>query len=228
MTDIFDEVGEDLRRDRLKRFWQRWGWAVILFALLVVAATAGWRIYEHFERTAAAEAGDRFEAALAAAAGGEDPLAAAAALEAFAADAPAVYAALATFRAASEHAAAGEIDNAFATFERLSADGSIPKEFRDLAAIRAAMLAVDREDLASVRSRVAGYDTETNPWRHSAREIVALAAVKAEAWEEAREMARKIVADTAAPRGIVSRARIVEQVVESAVGPAPKQEGAGS
>lgn len=228
MTDIFDEVGEDLRRERLKRFWQNYGWVVILLAVLVVAATAGWRIWEHYTTTAAADAGDRYEAALAEARDGSDPLAAAAALEAFAAEAPKLYAALAQFRAASEHAAAGETDNALASFERLSADAGLPQEFRDLAAIRAAMIAVDREDLAAVKARVAAFDNDTSPWRFSAREVVALAAVKAEAWEEARAMAEKIINDTNAPRGISARAQIIQAVVVSAVGAPAKSEGAGS
>ena len=36
MTDIFDEVGEDLRRDQLKRMWQRYSGLVYGAAALIV------------------------------------------------------------------------------------------------------------------------------------------------------------------------------------------------
>ena len=46
MTDIFDEVGEDLRRDQLKRMWQRYSGLVYGAAALIVVGTG---IYEGYE-----------------------------------------------------------------------------------------------------------------------------------------------------------------------------------
>jgi hypothetical protein len=40
------EVEEELRSDRLKGFWDRFGPILIGAAILVVVATAGWRGYE--------------------------------------------------------------------------------------------------------------------------------------------------------------------------------------
>ena len=40
MSDIFDEVGEDLRRDRLTGLWKRYGWVLYVVAGLIVAGTA--------------------------------------------------------------------------------------------------------------------------------------------------------------------------------------------
>lgn len=227
MTDIFDEVGEDLRRDQLKRVWQRYNGLIIGAAVLIVVATAGWRGYETWAASRAATAGSAFEAALAKADEG-DHKAAAEALVAFASDAPGDYARLARFRAATEHAAAGETDNALASFEALANDASLPAELRDLARIRAAMIAVDREDLAAIKTRLGPLDTDINAWRHSARELIAIAAVKAEAWDEARAMLDKLQADPAVPQDVAQRAQILAGVVRAAVGEPEKPAPAGS
>ena len=45
MTDIFQEVEQDLRRERYKKAWDRYGIYVIAVAVLIVVGTAGWRGY---------------------------------------------------------------------------------------------------------------------------------------------------------------------------------------
>src|SRR5690606_23227947 len=65
MTDIFREIEEDLRHERLKRAWDRYGIYVIAAAVLVVVATAGWRGYEAWRNAQARASGDALVAALA-------------------------------------------------------------------------------------------------------------------------------------------------------------------
>ncbi|BBE71281.1 tetratricopeptide repeat protein [Oharaeibacter diazotrophicus] len=228
MTDIFDEVGEDLRRDRLTKLWKSYSGVVIGVAVLIVAGTAAWRGWEYYTERQAAAAGDAFRAALASAKD-EDHGAVAEALTAFASDAPKDYRALALMRAAAERLAAGETDNALAAFETISKDAAVPQEIRDVAALRAAMVAVDRDDLAAIKARVAPYDNDVSPWRFSARELVALAAVKAEAWDEARAALAKIDNDPQTPQDVSSRAGILSGIVRAAAGePAKPATPAGS
>ena len=63
MSDIFREVDEEVRREQLKKLWQRYGNHVVAAAILVVAAVAAWRGYGWWEAKRAAEAGAAFEAA---------------------------------------------------------------------------------------------------------------------------------------------------------------------
>jgi hypothetical protein len=52
MSDIFREVDEDLRRDRLEKIWKRYGAAFVGAVLLIVAGTAGfvaWRNHQQAE-----------------------------------------------------------------------------------------------------------------------------------------------------------------------------------
>ncbi len=227
MTDIFDEVGEDLRRERLNRFWKSYGGVVIALAVLIVLGTAVWRGWVYYSEQQAAAAGDAYSAAIAKAADG-DANAAAESLLAFSSDAPKGYAALARFRAATAKAVAGETETAIAAFDTLSKDATIAKEMRDLAALRAAMIAVDKEDLAAVKARLAAYDSDISPWRFSARELIALAAVKAQAWDEARAMLDKLKADPSTPQDVASRTGILAGVVRAAAGDPEKPAPAGS
>ena len=56
MSDIFNEVDEEVRREQLKKLWERYGNLIIAAAFLVVAGVAAWRGYEYWQARKAAEA----------------------------------------------------------------------------------------------------------------------------------------------------------------------------
>ena len=64
MTDIFHEVDEEVRREQLKKLWQRYGNYIIAGCLLVIVGIAGWRGYEWLEAKRVAESGTAFEQAV--------------------------------------------------------------------------------------------------------------------------------------------------------------------
>ena len=61
MADIFQEVEEEIRRERLKQLWDRYGLYIVIAAVLIVGAVAGWRGWQWYETKQAAEAGAAFE-----------------------------------------------------------------------------------------------------------------------------------------------------------------------
>ena len=63
MSDIFQEVDEEVRREQLKKLWDRYGNYVVVAAFLVVAGVAAWRGYSWWDAKKAAETGAAFEAA---------------------------------------------------------------------------------------------------------------------------------------------------------------------
>jgi hypothetical protein len=224
MSDIFNEINEDLRRDSAKRFWQRYGVYVIILAVLVVVGTAGWRLYEGWQASEAAAAGDAYMEAIRVAEAG-DHAGAATLLTELAASSPGDYPMLARFRAATETAAAGDPAGALAAFDALAADTSVPAEYRDLARIRGAQIALDLEDAAAIEARVAALQTNPGPWRFAALEIAAIAAVRAEDWEGARALLDQILQDPETPSDVGRRADMLMDLVIGAVGavePAPE------
>lgn len=64
MSELFDEVDEEVRRDQLKKLWDKYSIYFIALMVLIVAAVGGWRGYQYLEAKKAAEAGAAFEKAV--------------------------------------------------------------------------------------------------------------------------------------------------------------------
>jgi hypothetical protein len=214
MSDIFNEIDEDIRRERLGRLWRRFGPAIIAFAVLFVAAIGGWRYYEHRAEQQAHEAGERYAAALDLAREG-NRAEAEPALRAVAEEGPEGYAVLARFRAATE-LAENDPAGAIAAFEAITQDGSVSPLLRDFARVRAGYLMVETGNAADVSSRVEALAGSGGAFRHSAREIMALAQWKAGDVAETRRWAQDLVADVEAPAGARTRGQILLDLASGA------------
>ena len=46
VVDIFDEVDEDLRAERAARLLKKFGWLIIVAAVAIVTAAAGWQLWD--------------------------------------------------------------------------------------------------------------------------------------------------------------------------------------
>ena len=101
MSDIFNEVDEEVRRERLKNLWDRYQVLIVAAALLLVVGVGGWRGYQWYQAKQAAEAGSAFQAAMALSADGKHAEAEAAFAK-VAQTSPAGYRDLARMQAAGE------------------------------------------------------------------------------------------------------------------------------
>jgi hypothetical protein len=204
MSDIFREVDEEVRRSRAEALWARYGVVVIALCALLVAGVAGYRYVEWQKETAAAAAGAQFEAALnllqsGKAAEGE------AALAKITAGGSGIYKALAQFRAASE-AAKRDPAAALTAFDGLAADAGLDGALRDMARLRAGVIAVDARPFAEVEQRLQPLISNNGAFRHQAHELLAAAAVKAGDMARARQFLDTIIIDRQAPAEMRSRA----------------------
>ena len=199
------EIDEELRQERYAKLWKKYGNHLIAAALALVVGVAGyqgWRTYDVKNRM---EQGERFAAAQELAASGET----AAAVEAFAAladDAGGGYELLARLRTAAGLAKTGDKPAAIVVYRQLSEDSGIDPVYRDLAVVMEALLVIDGAEAGAIRLRLAPLMADDNPWRHSARELAAHAAVSAGDRKAARELFTNLARDGAAPQGIRSRA----------------------
>ncbi|GAB4358876.1 MAG: tetratricopeptide repeat protein [Oricola sp.] len=206
------EVEEELRSDRLKSIWDRFGTAIIGIAILIVVATAGWRGYEYYTRTQANASGDRFLAALKLA-NENKPDEALAALRELEADGHGAYPVLARMRAATVLQEKGDAEAAVAAFDEVAADTSAPAAVRDMARIRAAYILVDTGSATDVAERAEQLSSDSNPLRHAAREALGLAAWKEGRLADARTLFQEIIDDPAAPRNAQQRAAIMLDLI---------------
>ncbi len=211
MTDIFHEVDEEVRRERLQKLWERYSIYIIGVAVFIVAAMAAWRGYEWWIEKQAAEAGSKFEQALTLSEEGKH----ADAEQAFAkiaAEAPAGYRVLARFRAAAELAQDKPAD-AVKAYDQIAADGSFGQTMQDLAALRAGMLLVDTAPLAELEKRLAPLAEPGRPFRASAREMLALSAWRNHDAAAARKYIDMLTADAETPPGARTRAEVLSALL---------------
>lgn len=214
MSDIFSEVDDEVRRERLQRIWDRYYPLIIGVAVLIVVGIAAWRGYEYWVAQKAAAAGADFEAAVTLSEAGKH----AEADKAFAkvvAEAPAGYALLGRFRAAAELAEANPAkpDEAVKAYDALAADGSLGPVWRDLAALRAGMLLVDSAPLADLQKRLDPISQPGGVYRHSARELLALAAWRVHDIKAAQHYIDLIAGDGETPPGTRQRIDVLSALI---------------
>jgi len=211
VSELFDEVDEEVRREQLKKLWDKYSIVFIALMVLVVAGVGGWRGYQYLEGKKAAEAGAAFEKA--AELSDQDKHAdAEKAYTELAAKAPSGYRTLARLRAAAEMAP-GDVKAAAKMYDDIAADRSIGAEWQDLAKIRAAGLLVDSASYADMQQRLESSATPKSTFRHTARELLALSAWRNSDMTATRKWLDAINEDGETPPGLRSRAEALQALL---------------
>ena len=203
MSDIFQEVDEEVRREKLQQLWERHSNLIVAAALVVVLAVGGWRGFDWWENKKAAESGAAFEAALNLAESGKQEEARAAFAK-LAQDGSSGYRVLARFREAAELAKTDPAAAA-AAYNALANDSSIGRSLQDLAAVRGGLLLVDTAPLAELTAKLEPLTAADRPFRHTARELLALAAWRTGDKTAAKRWFDLIATDAETPAGTRQR-----------------------
>jgi hypothetical protein len=214
VSDIFQEVDEELRRDNAAKLWKRYGNYVIALAVLIVAATGAfswWRSHDLQQRQAE---GTRAAAALALAGDGKYGEAADA-LTIVASDAHAGRALVARFETAALRARAGDEAAATAAYDALAKDSGVEPLYRDLATLMWASHALDTVDTSVIVERLAPLTAAESPWHPSAIELTAIAHLKAGDRKAARTDYQRLADDLTAPQSMRARAAEMVAALES-------------
>lgn len=175
--NIFREIDEELRSDRMRSLWRRFAPYVIGAAVgvvVLVAANEGWNWYHSNN---AAQSSDQLYVAFELIDGG-DLAAAQTQLDAVIADGSGSYPVLAQFRRAGVLARDGAVADAVTAYDGL-ANTQADSRLRELALVLGGTLMVDAGTLADVESRVGSIAVEGSPLRNAAREALGLAQYKA-------------------------------------------------
>lgn len=173
MADVFEEVEEQLRAQQLKRAGLKalpWIGAILVAALV---AALGYWAYDHYRAQAAAQASERYAAAMEAAQRGDVP-AAKAALTEVSQKGPPVYRALALMQLAGDAAGQGKAADAVKLFDQ-AADVAKDPILADMARLKSAFALMDTAPYAEIESRLKPLTAEKRPYRAAAREALAFA-----------------------------------------------------
>jgi hypothetical protein len=211
VSELFDEVDEDVRRDQLKQLWDRYSIYIVAGALLIIAAVGGWRGYQYLEGKKATEAGAAFDKAVELSEQNKHPEAEAAFTN-LAANAPSGYRVLARLRAAAE-AANRDPRAAAKLYDDISADRSVGAPERDLAKVRAAGLLLETSSYPNMLQRLESATVPEATFRHTARELLALSAWRANDMAAARRWLDLIANDDETPPSLRSRAEALQALL---------------
>jgi hypothetical protein len=209
------EIEEELRREQLLKLWDTYGVYVLGAVLAVVIGIAGWKYYEHQRAEANESASTQFIFALNDL-GSKRVLDGQKGLEELVANAPTGYAALARLRLAAQQGGEGNVLDALTAYQGVARDETVDPMLRDYAVLQIAMLKFDTAHFSELRNQITSLTGDRNPWRHSARELLGMGAMKAGLGPEARSHFGRLLADGSTPPSIAERARMMVALLDEA------------
>ena len=203
---LFKEIDEELRQDKANEVWKAYGNYIIGGALALILGVAGFQAWQSYDTNQRMARGKSFDAALVLSSGNKTDEA----LVAFGKIAEGNndgYAQLARFREAGLLAAKSDYAGSAAVYKSLSEDDGLDQQYRDLAVVLGALQELNSPGGdTSLTDRLESLVAATNPWRHSAREALGIAALKNGDKTKAREQFKAIADDATTPQGLAQRA----------------------
>lgn len=225
--NIFREIDEELRSDRMRALWRRFAPFVIggaVAIVLLVAANEGWNWYT---KSQSSQSSQQLYSALDTAERG-DLAAAQAQLDQLIAEGSGGYPVLAEFRKAALLAEQGDVAAAVAAYDAL-ANSQSNMRLRELALLLAGNLLVDNGALADVEARIATLATDDSQFRRPARELLGLAQYKAGDFVAAEASFQAVLDDPLATSNTRNRmAYYMAQMLSAGTSSAPAAEDAAA
>lgn len=223
MTDIFQEVEEDVRRERFEKIWKQYGDYIIAGVAAVAIAVAGVNLYLRYEYQQRLNASKTFTVAQDAADNG-NATAAAATFAKLAKSAPGGYATLSQLAEANSLLQANNRAEALTLYKAIADKDK--SDIGNVARVRAAWIMVEFQPKSDVEQILAPLTASTSQWRFMAQEILAYADYRAGAMGAAQKEFEALKDDKDAPRPLRARANAMAVFLKAGgdanVGTVPK------
>jgi hypothetical protein len=215
VSDVFEEVEEELRRDKYAEFFQKHAVSLIAVVVLVLAAVGGYQAWQAWEKSNAGGYAAQMEDAAALVQQRKVPEAEAKFTE-ISKSAPAGYKTAALLALGGLRTQSGDLKGALGFYDQAAA-ASPTKEYRDVARLKAAYIAADVEP-AKLEARLKPLIDEAGVFALQARELRGMQAYGAGDFARAREDFEFLSIALDAPQSLRTRA----QSALAVIGPAPK------
>ena len=204
MDDIFKEVDEELREERLTKIWKRIGPYVIGIlsgTIIITSAVIGYREYDETQRQ---NWGVQFAEAMNLSEEGnwQESLDL---FETLTEKTNLGYKTLSLFQAASLYAKNGNKEKALEIYQSLE-NKALDENFRDLATLMLIYLQFDNADPEILEKRIEKLASKGNPWYYNAMELKGFLFAKQKNKEKQIEIFNILSKDNKAPEGVRTRA----------------------
>ena len=222
MSDIVQEVEEDLRRERYVSLWKRYGWpsvGALGAALLVAGGVVAWNSHQ---KSLAREASLKYQEMIAPGEG--PPKAPEERLKALegAKKLSGGYALIARMARASALVDANKMAEAVKELDAIADDSAVEQSLRDVARIKSLLLQADSLSFADLKSRLGKLAAPESAFRFTAQELLGYTAFRAGDLSAAQSAYQTILSDLAAPADIRQRATDMLDEVEQRLPPGAK------
>jgi hypothetical protein len=215
VSDIFQEVEEDVRKERLEKWWKKYGDYVIAGVSVVVIGVAGWKLYQHYQEQQRQKASSEYLSAVQMSGAGQNDLAAQAFAQ-IAKKAPHGYALVAEMAQADELLASGKTGEAVAIYMKLAAKEN--SGLGDVARIRAAWAQADTLSTQELHTLLAPLNDGKSSWRFMAQEILAYRDFRDGKPKEALKDFQTLASATETPSTIRQRATAMVTLIRTSGG----------
>jgi hypothetical protein len=202
LSDIFREVEEEVRRERLERIWKDYGDYIVAAVALIILAAAAFRLWTVYEARERAKASAAYIAAQQLLENGQSRPAA----QDFARisqTAPGGYAKLSQIAAADALSASGDKAKALSMYRKLIDGGD--DMLSNVARVRAAWILVEGAPKSEVESVLAGLAAPGSAWHSVTAEILAYADFRAGDRARALQEFQKLANGSQVPEGVRRR-----------------------
>lgn len=200
MTDIFQEVEEDVRRERYAQLWKQYGDYVIAAAAVIIVGVAAWQLWQRYQLNQRIEASNAYIMAVET----QDPAKSAAAFAKLAQTSPAGYATISRMQEANALLAAGEHDKATALYRSLMTQSD--PLFANVARLRLAWAEADTLSKPDMQTLVAPLTDPSNAFHFMANELLAYVDYRLGNLKASQSAYELLAKDPATPEGIKARA----------------------
>ena len=205
MSDIFQEVDEEIRQENYARLFKRYGVYLIGLAVVLVLGVAGYQAWQAYDLDRRSTLSNSYAAIEAQIAEGEVE-AAQAGLAEISDPSDRGYGLLAAFTQARLLAEAGQTAEAVAIWDEIAAKSTDGEIFKSIATLLSVMHQIDDGDPATLKGRLAPLTESGQAFRASALELSALLSIKQGDVEQARSQLEALSQDLFAPAALRERA----------------------
>jgi hypothetical protein len=202
---FYREVDEELRRDQMRSYWQRYGKLAVAGVVLLLAAIAGAIWWNNQQEVKRGRQGEQLVAAMGEIEAGNRNAALPKLDELSKSGAPG-YRAAAAFAKASLALRSNDVDGAARLYRQIAEDDGMDRVYRDLATVRQTHAEYDKLQPQAVVDRLKPLAAAGNPWFGSAGEMVAIAYLRLNKPQEAARIFAAMAKDKQVPDSIRTRA----------------------
>ena len=215
MSDIFREVEEEVRQERLQKWWKKYGDYVIAGVSVIAITVGGYKLWQHYQEQQRLKASSEYQSAVQMTQAEQNDKAAQSFAH-IAENAPKGYALLAKLSQADALLAQGKRNEAIAIYTNIAKNEN--DGLGEMARIRAAWAQADALPAGELKKLLDPLLESKTAWRFMAREILAYRDYRDGRTENAQKEYTALAAATEAPESLRQRAQAMATLLRTSGG----------